>query len=412
MATLIVVAVYVNQQQHNWTPAAKVEWKFDGGDDDNQDDDAMDVSLVPDTVATSSAKVEPVAVQQQEVATVNYVAPAAISSSARFLEEFQPSIQPLWTCSETQLNRHGTKVIFVHVYKTAGSTFRLLFGNYAKRCKFGITIVAHCSDLASKYMVNGTEWKNRDGSRCRHKGLTRKGRAIRQTLTRRELDQNVDIAIGHLPLGLHWGAKSSHKDAPAMNAAEKVQYICFFRSPMEKYVSGVIYANKQHKSYPATVDATVKKIKAFVTNEVKHGKYRESYAAYLLTPWDKDKKPVTAQDRTERILQNLVRYPTVIGIVEQMDSSLELILHVIDQGNEVTSLFQLASNSGNKGVVKNKSHGVDTKEVVAVLQEDAEFYAMLQQYLQYDATVYDFAVELHKRQHAWLVQEQTRRKMV
>ena len=412
MAILIIAAVYVNQQQQTWAPAAKVEWKFDDGDDD-QDDDANGVSFVSNKIA-SNDNLELVPIPEEAIATANYVvAPAEISSSARFLEEFQPSIQPLWTCSNTHLNRHGTtKVIFVHVYKTAGSTFRMLFGNYARRCKFGITIVAHCSDLAAKYMVNGTEWKNRDGSRCRHKGLTRKGRAIRQTITRKELDKDVDIAIGHLPLGLSWGTSTTKAPSRELSTADKIQYICFFRSPMEKYVSGVIYANKQHKGYPATVEATVKKIKAFVTSEIKHGKYRESYAAYLLTPWDKDKKPPTAQDRTERVLQNLVQYPTVIGIVEQMDSSLELILHVIDQGNEVTSLFQLASSSGsNKGVVKNKSHGVDTKEVVAVLQEDPEFYAMLQEYLQYDATVYNFAVELHNRQHDWLVQEKRRRKI-
>ena len=73
--------------------------EFDDGDDD-KDDDNVFASLVSDKNA-SNVKLDPVVVQEETVAIANYVASAEISSSARLLEQFQPSIQPMWTCGNT-----------------------------------------------------------------------------------------------------------------------------------------------------------------------------------------------------------------------------------------------------------------------------------------------------------------------
>ncbi|GKY91984.1 hypothetical protein MPSEU_000170000 [Mayamaea pseudoterrestris] len=403
VTTIVIVFVYLHQIENR--RLSSQPWA--AATDDVQLLQAKGIDInVPEQALTNKVTAE----KSRSLELSNsssYVAPATLSSSIDHLQNFDPSIPALWTCSnehtDSKRRRRHTKVVFVHVFKTAGSSFRMLFLNYAQKCKFGISIVAHCSELSTASMLNGTDWRNKDNSKCRHKTMDRRGRGVKELVTRNVMDEHVDIAIGHLPLGTQWGSSIAQL-VPRRNddSNDFIQYICFFRSPVEKYVSGVIYSNKQYKSYPATVKATVKRIKTFVTNEVKHGKFRESYSAYLLTPWDKDQKPPTVEERTELIIRNMVQYPTVIGIVEKMDSSLELILHVVDQGNKVASLFQQASGNG---VVLNKSRGVSTKEVVAILQADTELYPMLQLYLQYDAAVYEFAMQLHDRQYDWLLQQ-------
>jgi hypothetical protein len=345
----------------------------------------------------------------------NYIEPAVIDSAEHLLKDFNPFVERVFTCDPwasrgerkkkkkqrtTSLDERSKKLAFVHVYKTAGSTFRMLFLQYARTCKFGITIVAHCSELSAKSMVNGSHWMNRDKSRCRHNTFDRRGRSFKKGRTTiNTLKEHVDIAIGHMPLGLQWSTDRQ-------TSLNDVQYISFFRAPLEKYVSGVVYANKQYKNYPATVEATVQRIKTFVREEVKHGKYRDSYSAYLLTPWDKDEQLPDIQAKVKRILYNLVHYPTMIGIVEKMESSLELIVHVVGNQSNVRSLFQQANLNSNststKSLVRNKSDGVDTKAVIEMLKADTEFYGILKEYLKYDAAIYEFTSRLHDEQYQFL----------
>ena len=56
--------------------------------------------------------------------------------------------RPAWRCSSSHPSPSLTdKLFFVHIFKTAGSTFRAFFDNYGKKCGKGVSIMKHCSDV-------------------------------------------------------------------------------------------------------------------------------------------------------------------------------------------------------------------------------------------------------------------------
>jgi hypothetical protein len=146
------------------------------------------------------------------------------------------------------------------------------------------------------------------------------------------------------------------------------------------------------------------------------GRYYEGYSAYLLSPEQKsvvyakhtkgtNKPPL--EYRIQLILCNMIDYHILIGIVESMSSSLELMLHVVDGGGEVTETFQQVdtersiSNSEDDLLVANKSK-LSTTSIIEELRKDDECFQLLQEYLKYDEVIYSLALKLHNRQYAWL----------
>ena len=126
----------------------------------------------------------------------------------------------------------------------------------------------------------------------------------------------------------------------------------FFRQPVTKFVRGITYQKRGQKD---SFDDIVDVIRQRVRGGRSKGKYREGYAAYLLTPQQKERyygqdfslleSSSTVADRTRQILHNLSDqngYHLLVGIVERtMSESLELLQFVIDHDLEQTHLFEL-----------------------------------------------------------------------
>ena len=57
--------------------------------------------------------------------------------------DYDPSFaHPGWACSSpSRSTDKSAKLIFVHVFKTAGSTFRTFFHDYGKKCGKGVSII-------------------------------------------------------------------------------------------------------------------------------------------------------------------------------------------------------------------------------------------------------------------------------
>jgi hypothetical protein len=143
------------------------------------------------------------------------------------------------------------------------------------------------------------------------------------------------------------------------------------------------------------------------------GTYYEGYSAYLLSPEQKSvvyakhtkgKKTPPLEYRIQLILQNMIDYHVLIGIVERMSSSLELMLHVVDGTGEVTETFQQVDTKSNSSkpegdlLVANKSK-LSTVAIIEELRKDDEFFQLLQEYLKYDEAIYFLALKLHNRQY-------------
>jgi hypothetical protein len=196
----------------------------------------------------------------------------------------------------------------------------------------------------------------------------------------------------------------------------QVLYVTFFRNAIDKFVSGIMY---QKKDQDYSFDGIVELIQKRVKGELGQGKYREGYSAYLLTPQQKQhhyadySQNSTVEARTNQIIQNLDRGNVLVGILERMSESLELLAFAIDKDQEQLPLFEsfgmkprlqaVASDepaeSGAISTKKNNPSKFSTSSVVEELQKDAQFWGLLEEYVKYDDQIYQRALRIHEAQY-------------
>ena len=407
-------------------------------------------------------------------------------------------LTPLWTCrggtkpndnsvQTTFASNPRKKLIFVHVFKTAGSTFRQFVRYYSKICNpvtddesnskdsssLGYAVLVSCSGLSSKtkHITNVTAtWRNGNyGSRKGRSCKVKNGRLVNnQQSTPKEIASlvpmhkavldGVDILIGHFPVGIHsyWTlpetdaftdenvtqSKQLHATTAkhASNASHDnnlvdAQYVVFVREPMHKYVSGFLYHNRFNQSM--SLDHAVQAIKDSVLHEREHDRYHEGYSAYLLTPEqsqriyidtsqtepsigsNKEGKRWSVQERVDLILENLLQHNFMVGVVEKMSESVDLLQYLIDPSKAHTNSFRLLSGSDKEAtsttttdskesaqkqskVILNPS-SISTSAVVELLRQDPIVHDALTEYLKYDDLIYRFALEIHNFQYRTLL---------
>lgn len=209
--------------------------------------------------------------------------------------------------------------------------------------------------------------------------------------------KDAEVVIGHLPIGIHqvWNV-----------SAPQVQYVSFFRDPLQKLVSGYIFAN-QNREPTLTEEDVVNEIKALVIKGRSKGSYAEGYSAYLLTPEQKlevysHKKPLSF--RIELVLQNLVQNKVICGILERMPESLELLQFTLDKRKALGQLFNTMTGNGTSREVRANVSYLSTTKVVGTILNDKDegFLSQLKEYLKYDEAVYRFAIATHEKQLDWV----------
>ena len=259
-------------------------------------------------------------------------------------------LEPMWACRDqlnVMANRvRSRKLVFVHIFKTAGSTMRTLLRSYALGCRTGLAIVTECSGLSANSMEHGSTWRNRDGSngekgkRCNLKRLVyRNGTEIQPQRTvvstnTTVLENNVDILGGHLPLGSHYQWTDGN------HTTVDPQYLVFLRDGVRKFVSAILYM------YPdITMEEAIRSIQKRVRDGRKHGKYYTKYPTYLITPqqrayFKEHHIHPTLEQQANLTMTNLLRSNAIIGIVERMSESLELLRYVVDTKDQTRPLFE------------------------------------------------------------------------
>ena len=308
-------------------------------------------------------------------------------------EDYDASLtSPGWKCSSSSPSPSSSqkKVIFVHVFKTAGSTFRTFFDNYGAQCGRGVTTIIHCSDLTSK-SLNEKNPRKKWRPKCTiKKTQTRSKKVISQgkKATRDHLQKYTDIAIGHMPYGIHkrWVVKPNKE--PVIP-----QYITFFREPYVKFVSGRLFDNR-NKHW--NLNQAVTFIKKDIRERYKEDKYFNGYKSYLTTPDEKKLQNISQEEWMQFVKKNIIESHTIVGIVEYMSESLELIQSVIDVDREQTSSFKQLI-SPEKPMKKNQS-SLSSSKIVGILKEDKEVFEILTELLKYEFEIYEFAIQVHRLQ--------------
>ena len=355
-------------------------------------------------------------VKEEQEVKGNYVHPHAteniIPSSADdglITSDYNGSfVRPAWRCSSSNPSPSPIdKLFFVHVFKTAGSTFRVFFDNYGKKCGKGVSTIIRCSNVDAVSLNSHNPDRDWTPTCGFEKTITRVQNYtthVNDKVSRSRLQNYTDIAIGHYSVGIHknWiDSKSKEPIAP--------QYLAFFREPYIKYVSGTLFHNKKKRwSFEKAVEAMKSEIREYNSK----GEQYNQYSRYLLTPEQKDygveqkhlststgKHEAVDKEMVQVLKKNLIDLHMVVGIVEHMSDSLELIQSIIDVGRDLTDDFKsiLKPPSSSGSLVVNKSK-LSSSEIVQALKEDDEIWTMLTEMLKHEFEIYAFASKLHKIQ--------------
>ncbi len=307
---------------------------------------------------------------------------------------------PGWKCTSSPSQK---KLIFVHVFKTAGSTFRQFFDEYGQSCNKGVTTIISCSQLSSSSLnsndpnipwepgceLKHTITRSSDNENGHSEMIYTKDKKV----TTKHLQTYSDIVIGHLPLGIHkyWIDPSTQKEI-------EEQYIAFFREPYVKFVSGRLFVN-QNKHW--TLKKAVKEISKTIKTYYKNGNYYNGYIKYLTTPEQKEygkEEQISNGQWVHYINQNIIDMHVVVGIVESMSDSLELIQSLVDVDRERTEYFQSLIYPSHAGsLVANKSE-LSSSKIVSILKEDTKLWRMFEEIMKYEFKIYNFALKVHEVQ--------------
>jgi hypothetical protein len=299
---------------------------------------------------------------------------------------------------------------------------RSLLQYYGKHCQTSYAIITACTDLSFQsaqagYWYNGR--RRRQGNHCQLKEALNRTQAVtwdrKKGYVSTAFLEKVDIIAGQLPLGSADQAwKYYHEEGPKTTTTTtpvKVQYVIFLRDPIAKFISEEVARGWRTLT---TTESAVALIQQKVQAERSKGHYHDSYTPSLITPeqhfqYEFHEVRPTMDQFVNVTMSNLVDLNVLIGIVERMPQSLQLLQHVLDSQHNLNVLFQYfgvgKTESPRPMWPRNKKPGLTTVEVLRQVKQDGTLYRALKEYVKYELKVYHFALELHQRQYQKLPQQ-------
>mmetsp|Transcript_47517 Transcript_47517/g.143791 ORF Transcript_47517/g.143791 Transcript_47517/m.143791 type:complete len:508 (-) Transcript_47517:1110-2633(-) len=334
--------------------------------------------------------------------------------------------------------RHAHRLVFVHVFKTAGSTMREFFADYSRRCSAGWAVLIGCTrlnpDSLLGYDDGGGTWRARKAGK--HAG----GCIIKKSVSRADgledgnwtkvmgsrLAEEFDMFGGHLPLGTGsvWGDMGDGGGLPRVGG--KLTYVAFFRNAVSKYLSGISFVTQAGRPPKAMAH-----IKDSVPGMLARGQYQCKFADYLVTPQqhmvdriEGRTGPRSNEEQALRVMMNLLKFDVIVGLTERMSDSLRMLEALMDEEGDATDIFDKygrereglptafgegtpadsaiadAGKGGNStGTRKANQSKLSTADLMkAVMEERPLLFADILEYTKYEQQITDFALALHTRQ--------------
>eukprot|EP00985_Skeletonema_marinoi_P015494 scaffold8021_cov79-Skeletonema_marinoi.AAC.8 len=357
------------------------------------------------TEAIMTAGESDVADEDKGVAyNVDSAADEAVAVKEYTAELADRAVEPtVWTCGEKDRQKQTALdpitnqrpfFAFVHVYKTAGSTVRDFFQNYATVCKKSLALVVSCHG-------SGIE-------ECRLKRSVNAPQSI-ERVNSTILHDHYDMLGGHYSFGMADDIFSNATATPNYgNGAPLVRHMVFLRQPMTRYVSHKLYQKKQKD----TVEDTAEDIKEMIRTSRGKGQYMSSIYKYLLTPQQRAMKYNQTQTQEDVVahkaqlsIGNLLRYNAIVGMTETFSQSMKIFEHALGhivtstrKEEEVRAMFsRYIDEEVSRNVSKRK--GISTGSVLKELNKDEEFMAIFREFVKYEQMIVDFAMAMHQKQY-------------
>eukprot|EP00984_Skeletonema_dohrnii_P004120 scaffold1433_cov128-Skeletonema_dohrnii-CCMP3373.AAC.4 len=342
---------------------------------------------------------------------VNLAADEAVAEKEYTAELAARAVEPtVWTCGERDRQKQTALdpitnqrpfFAFVHVYKTAGSTVRDFFQNYATVCKKSLALVISCHG-------SGIE-------ECRLKRSVNAPQSIKR-VNSTILHDHYDMLGGHYSFGMADDIFSNATATPNYgNGAPQplVRHMVFLRQPMTRFVSHILFKQKKGGSnIKDTVEETAEDIKEMIRTSRGKGEYMSSIYKYLLTPQQRAMKYDRTQTQEDVVahkaqlsIDNLLRYNAIVGMTETFSQSMKIFEHAM--GHIVTSTRKeeearaMFSRYIGEEVSRNvsKRKGISTGSVLKELNKDEEFMAIFREFVKYEQMIVDFAMAMHQKQY-------------
>lgn len=313
-------------------------------------------------------------------------------------------VDPMWTCSDYRKNprERQKKLIFVHMPRSAGATIRTLLRGYSHFCNAGMATVSHCVGLGLEYMEGSVVWRNGRASRWAGQNCylstteNRTGHSIvGENISTALLEKyEIDILAGHIPLGCDefWiDGSNAHVDA---------QYVVFLREPLHKYVSQLLF---EHREKNLSIDDALSLVNETVLNQTRLGNYYEKSSNYLITPdqkaWaERERVSWNAERRRNLTLSNIINKRVLIGLVERIPQSLEILQYVLDERQELPKLFEYFSSIEKLNNITKLLSKSQADAVVSKILQDQSMMSILDEYLKFETQLYSWGVKIHEKQ--------------
>lgn len=238
-----------------------------------------------------------------------------------------------------------SRVVFVHVFKAAGSTIREMLRHYAVQCGRKWVCLVSCD---KKKLVG-------DRIACKVKDIIDdRGRKHRvRGHPSLEKIRNADIVGGHISTGIS-----------DLYDGYNVHFITFLREPMASVASSVRYGNPKF---------SIERVVATIKSKIAKGVHRN--AVHYISPRGNYREAI-----------GLLKNFDLVGIVDNWEVSLSLLREFLGGGGKWQNL---------KKTQRNKSHGKFTTSDV-LNRMDKPSLARFANYTKDERRLYEAALEAHR----------------
>jgi len=144
------------------------------------------------------------------------------------------------------------QIVFVHIYKTGGSTMREIFREYGQKCAYSVAVIVHCDKDAT---LDANKVTDKTVLPCQMKNFFANDNALavkpsvgmvrkRSTLA---FTRQFDVIVGHLPHGLFkFVSELKHEGSGgatqvAVRAPRERMLVTWLRHPLSMIISSCLY---------------------------------------------------------------------------------------------------------------------------------------------------------------------------
>ena len=261
-------------------------------------------------------------------------------------------------------------VLFLHVYKTGGTSNRELFAKWAEAEGLRFAQAGSCPENAWmwKLPVDNHEYICLEpvrGSSLAPDGVTQLDMPTPRPSQMQIVSQQLDVIAGHFSWGFDHFVDRTHK------------YVTCLRNPTSRYVSDILYANRfTHKTSEMDLQQTVEFVEQHVFAKATE-RYRGIYAARLSSRmYEKihgpDQQTVETEEQAAGMaIFHLQSNMAVVGQIEHYPVFVELVAALLDPLVAATRKHDELWTDA-KVYHSNKHEGFDQSDVIPLLSVGAK----------------------------------------